>query len=552
MREFARAFNQKFSSLTQALLECPVVRERHLAAQRRVPSKEVNQVFVEYLSLGSVSYDDHYHAQIKHYGPNIVSYPDEHYENLMNNEFELDPIAYYAEHVLGVFSFLLNRGDFIEVYVAFATSCYYFVNGICRDCIVWVNTVNGTIPLGRMFGWLLTCPGIVMQLMNLHGAAGIKKFADQEKFLVILEQVMITLGSFSAVSTGTLKWLFFVLAAAVGTMFFFYVYYIYTENRENFPEDVKLPLALLTFFFFFSWFSYPLTFVAGPAGLKILEPTVDTLVSTGLDVFSKLLFPFSCWYVRWFYLGNERVINTGKILKSRRMKGEGNENKIMLSSEEVEIAKKLRYTLLVVSRNVLVHKTMIVMMKDFPVDFNFAFDCDHAMHHLQTKPSYLYDCVLVTPETHTTDHIKAKFKKLSEFVVGPPYKLPMLGMYFGVERSTTDPGDYVHGILRRSLEQNCVFEDLYHWRLLANMWRRLSLILETIEGDDVDVFRFNEFDLDTKEKKDTDTTLGLNRSESKVLKRRKRGSLFGKTMLKQQGKVYNIEKSLDTYSIQIG
>ena len=440
----------------------------------------------------------------------------------------IEGVVSVCASVLAVFYFYQSqrgKASVEAVYISAVTALLYFTKLFSGETIYWVGTMNGLVPLGRYFSWLLTCPVILAQFLKLHGAAGYTSYQTQLNFLIILEQIMIVCGAFASVSTATQKWLFFVLGIAAGGTFFIQIYFVYFENRRNLPEDIKLPTYFLTLLFIVSWLSYAGIWVLGPPGLGLLSRSNDVIAHAAADIVTKIFFPLVCWYIRWVYLDDDAVTNTGRILVSRKVNGTPG-NKFGLTDEEVLNAQTTPFHVLLIDKDILVHKVMLLMMEEVGVHITIAFDTIHALEHLENNPSYLFDCVLVVPNHHKTPLELHALKDLSQLIVRDPYKIPMLAMYFDLGQELADPGDFIHGIIQRPLDEQAFFQDLYSWRLTASMWRRVALTMENIESD-TDLFPKLE-DL-PEEAQNAMMTSSMNV--------RRRGSLFGQTLFNQQGTI---------------
>ena len=85
-----------------------------------------------------------------------------------------------------------------------------------------------------------------MQLLQLHKLVGAKLANDQQNLMIILDQIMIVCGSYGALSTGAQKWIFFIIALAVGFALWGQVYMLTRENYKNFPNEAKTLLLVWT------------------------------------------------------------------------------------------------------------------------------------------------------------------------------------------------------------------------------------------------------------------------------------------------------------------
>ena len=122
-------------------------------------------------------------------------------------------------------------------------------------------------------------------------------------------------------------------------------------------------------------------------------------------------------------------------------------------------------------------------------------------------------------------------KDLSRRIVKDPYKIPMLALYFDLSDEMTDPGDYIHGIISRPLDEDSFYQDLFTWRLTASMWRRVALTME-VDGDN-DVFpKLDDLPEELQEVFNTNASMKV----------RRRGSLFAKNIMENQTDIMGVDK----------
>ena len=286
--------------------------------------------------------------------------------------------------------------------------------------------------------------------------------------------------------TGVQKWIFFVLAACAGGGLFGTMYFMVKENASKFPDDARYMLRITSALFFLSWGSFPTLYLIGPPGFNLVSQEYDVALHSLADILSKNLFGFSAWYVRW-NLVNNQLDENGKLVLSRkatisaRLRAKASQGGTTLSEEDITQAKKNPFTVLLFTSNSLVYKLMSMMLEKVDVTMYTAPNIPTAKTIMSSLPCDSFDAVIVVPG-FIPESESRYLREFSEFICQPPYKIPMLGVYFDEGDREEEPGYYIHGIIPRPLDEYAVKATLLEWRLTALMWKRVADSVEAIEG----------------------------------------------------------------------
>lgn len=297
---------------------------------------------------------------------------------------------------------------------------------------------------------------------------------------------MFRVGAFGAVVAGVQKWIFFILAICAGGGLFGTMYLMVKENINKFPEDARYLLRMCSGLFFLSWGTFPVLWVLGAPGLNILSQEYDVALHALADFISKNLFGFTAWYVRWNLL-NVRMDDNGKVILTKKraitakLQAKAAQGGTTLTEEDISEARKKPFSVLLLTSNSLVYKLMNMMMEKVGVKIHTAPNISTARTIMSSFPADNFDAVIVVPGNSSKVETK-ELREFSEFICKPPYKIPMLGVFFDDEHREEEPGYFIHGIIPRPLDEYAVKAALLEWRLTSLMWKRVADSVEAIEG----------------------------------------------------------------------
>lgn len=160
--------------------------------------------------------------------------------------------------------------------------------------------INGlTLVVPRYVDWLVTTPLLIGFVGYVAGAPrrviGLSMLADV---------AMVVTGMIAVVTTGAVRWTFFIASSA------FYIgllYYLYIGFQKFLSDDyaqvglytlLKIHIGLL-------WLAYPFVWIAGSSGFGFATAAGVSLTYAFLDVFAKVP------YVYFFYARSEYFNDSG-------------------------------------------------------------------------------------------------------------------------------------------------------------------------------------------------------------------------------------------------
>lgn len=158
-------------------------------------------------------------------------------------------------------------------------------------------------PWIRYVGWLLTCPVLLIQLSNPSG----EKVFNVARMMRMLVSVQLQLlCGITAAWAGddpagkTLKYFLWVAGVAFLVFgIFIPTNEIHLECMRSFGPRGARQTSLLIYLFYTTWCLYGLMFILAESGEEKLEQYEADIVYAILDIISKQVFGFICWYLRW-------------------------------------------------------------------------------------------------------------------------------------------------------------------------------------------------------------------------------------------------------------
>ncbi|GIL89020.1 hypothetical protein Vretifemale_16924 [Volvox reticuliferus] len=187
--------------------------------------------------------------------------------------------------------------------------------------------------------WLLTCPVILIHLSNL---TGLKDDYNKRTMRLLVSDIgTIVWGATSAMSSGYVKVIFFLLGLLYGANTFFHAAKVYIESYHTVPKGLcRQIVRVMAWLFFLSWGMFPVLFLLGPEGFGHLTVYGSTIGHTVIDLLSK-----NCWGLLGHFLRlkiHEHILLYGDIRKVQKIKVAGQEMEVetMMSEEAADTVKK--------------------------------------------------------------------------------------------------------------------------------------------------------------------------------------------------------------------
>ena len=198
-----------------------------------------------------------------------------------------------------------QRCKFEVLYVTGVGSITDLIKLVATDEIPGKITIaeNGVVlNWSQYFGWLITCPVLLIHLSNL---AGTDTFDARRmmKMLVAYQILMMSGVTASMCDTDNpLKWIFFGAALLCLSMLYRYAYHIFTEATTIMPARATHTIWSIAVIFYGSWSGFGLFWVLGPTGSRLISDQLSKAGFALCDILSKNVYSMCGWYLRWYIL----------------------------------------------------------------------------------------------------------------------------------------------------------------------------------------------------------------------------------------------------------
>ncbi|KAK3282709.1 hypothetical protein CYMTET_9570 [Cymbomonas tetramitiformis] len=199
-----------------------------------------------------------------------------------------------------IYQFVVNKKCKFEVlYVSFSGAAVDIAKVIMGDSEPAVLILSNGLTLNwfRYFGWLCTCPVLLIHLSNLSGEE-VFNVRRMMKLLVFL-QIMLLFSCTSTITEGATRAITFTVASLSCGGIYTLAYAIFKEAYLTFPKKAQWLVLTMAGIFYTSWSMFGLLVFLGPEGANFW--TADA-VKTGTciaDIGSKQMWGFCGWWLRW-------------------------------------------------------------------------------------------------------------------------------------------------------------------------------------------------------------------------------------------------------------
>lgn len=187
------------------------------------------------------------------------------------------------------------------------------------------QTSGHMVPWLRYAGWLLTCPIILVNLINIQGLDS--KRADMTTTLVVLtlNQFIITSGISADIYAfnGYFKGIAFASGMFAGIGLYYCTIRAMKRHYDEYPENKRYLVTTVSAIFHGSWLLFPLLFVLGPNMLALITAEHSIISHSIADLISKNLWGVVTWRTRWAHVKlslRESNIDNGYDKKSPEQK----------------------------------------------------------------------------------------------------------------------------------------------------------------------------------------------------------------------------------------
>ncbi|GAX82612.1 hypothetical protein CEUSTIGMA_g10038.t1 [Chlamydomonas eustigma] len=207
----------------------------------------------------------------------------------------------------------------IEIYLEYESpSALYLSTG---NWILWL----------RYAEWLFTCPVILIHLSNLTGLKD--DYSKRTMRLLVSDIGCVVWGVSAALTTGYLKWIFFLFGMLYGFNTYFHSAKVYIESYHTVPKGhCRLVVRCMALFFYSAWTMYPLLFALGPEGLGLMNSYTSTITTSFADIMTKQLWGLLGHHLRVKIF--EHILIHGDIRKTTTMQVAGEELQVETFVEE--------------------------------------------------------------------------------------------------------------------------------------------------------------------------------------------------------------------------
>ena len=154
----------------------------------------------------------------------------------------------------------------------------------------------------QYYGWLITCPVLLIHLSNLAG----KDVFDVRRMMKILVayQILMLSGATAALCEkgNPVKWCFFLLAITCLMILYRYALQIFKESMKIMPINATSVLKQIAVVFYSSWSGFGLFWFLGPSGISLVSNEISKAGFAVCDILSKNIYSMLGWYLRWYVL----------------------------------------------------------------------------------------------------------------------------------------------------------------------------------------------------------------------------------------------------------
>jgi sensory rhodopsin len=180
-----------------------------------------------------------------------------------------------AVFAIASISFLFTRNKSDGMNKAFLVS---FVT-LASYALMWDGRFTATSPGGQPIFWTrwlfyaISCSLLMLEIAKAKAITASGKVAE----LVFLNVIVMGTGTLAAVSTGLVKWLFFILSSIA------YLIQIVPILKKKEAGWINLYILL-------GWTGFPIVFFLAPTGIGLFGTALAMGLYLVLDIFTKIIF----------------------------------------------------------------------------------------------------------------------------------------------------------------------------------------------------------------------------------------------------------------------
>lgn len=165
-----------------------------------------------------------------------------------------------------------------------------------------------SVPVLRYAGWLLTCPIILVNLVNIRGLDN----PDMPSTLTALTCIQVTIiGGLAAhvyQDHVYFKLGMFGISAIACACMYYVTFRSTRESHREFSKEKNFIVSVMTYVFHISWLMFPVMFVLGPAMTGIISSKQSIIGHSVGDLVSKNLYSIVAWKTRNTFRKEQQVV----------------------------------------------------------------------------------------------------------------------------------------------------------------------------------------------------------------------------------------------------
>jgi len=310
-----------------------------------------------------------------------------------------------------MFQYYQKKCNAHPIYVQSVTALVYCLATFASTDFLFIRLANSQgevleVAIGRYLFWIMTCPVIIANiniLLNIMTPEDVE--LSRISFMMVKDIVLMSFGVLGAIQTEpALKWTFIMGSFAIGGALMYDLYHLVKSKMPLFKSlegNCWNWILVVMSTFSLSWGIFPLLYVLGPPGLKLIGPQGDRIGHAVGDLFAKNLFGFTCWYVRFvvFAPHTKRLRAARAVAPYRR--GQISASKLAqleaLSSDKKkrgDINRK-HSRIVIIEPRIELQRLFSLMLSEASIQIEFAFDLATASKIVRREKIGFFDGMLI-------------------------------------------------------------------------------------------------------------------------------------------------------------
>ena len=146
-----------------------------------------------------------------------------------------------------------------------------------------------SVYLGRYIDWIVTTPLLLLSLC-FTAMYSKKKNVPLIIGIITIDIIMIVCGAVADLSVGTTKLIWFGIGVVAFIIVFYVVWFPLRSIAKSHSDGLYKLYIGLSIYITVLWIGYPTSWILGPSGYDILNPTLELYAFIILPIFSKVGF----------------------------------------------------------------------------------------------------------------------------------------------------------------------------------------------------------------------------------------------------------------------